>query len=75
MTYKFNSFFYIKYFFLNARFTIAFLPINLYTYIEPFSECLSSSALIRFKAGNKAGLGLTFFGEAADMKIKVSQFV
>lgn len=41
-----------------------------YTYIEPFSECLSSSALIRFRAGNKAGLGLTFFGEAADMKIK-----
>lgn len=38
------------------------------TYIEPFSECLSSSALIRFKAGNKAGLGLTFFGEAVDMK-------
>lgn len=41
-----------------------------YTYIEPFSECLSSSALIRFRAGNRAGLGLTFFGEAADMKIK-----
>lgn len=39
------------------------------TYIEPFSECLSSSALIRFRAGNKAGLGLTFFGETADMKI------
>lgn len=33
---------------------------------------MSSSALIRFRAGNKAGLGLTFFGEAADMKIKKS---
>mmetsp|Transcript_21002 Transcript_21002/g.34259 ORF Transcript_21002/g.34259 Transcript_21002/m.34259 type:complete len:104 (+) Transcript_21002:641-952(+) len=30
---------------------------------EPFSECLSSSALIRFRAGNKAGFGLTFLGE------------
>lgn len=59
--YEVQWFFYIIFFHKNCSVHI--------TYIEPFSECLSSSALIRFRAGNKAGLGLTFFGETADMKI------
>lgn len=42
-----------------------------YIYIESFLECLLFFVLIRFRAGNKVGLGFTFFGEVVDMKIKL----
>lgn len=42
-----------------------------YIYIESFFECLLFFVLIRFRAGNKVGLGFMFFGEVVDMKIKL----
>lgn len=40
--------------------------ITFETYLLPFSDRLSSSALIFFKAGSIPGLGLIFLGESAD---------